>query len=217
MRDRGAGRGAGRTELALGETEVVEEEMEVREGYDNVKKKMVSMVRDKGAEVSIEVLPDHARRSKHSRLATFSVTAGGKTLLLAAAGHAEMWEWARAVRRRGQPEGAGAEQAAALLGAAMFAKCKSEKTTKAEVQELLLQGAEVDWADSVVDELAQCVLHDERGGEAAVGRAAAVGGRGPECRLHEWRHSPRQRMLPCLRADPSGDSGSAARDAGSVR
>ena len=134
----GRGEGRGRTELALGETEVVEEEMKTWDG-----KKMVSMVRDKGAEVSIEVLPDHARRSKHSRLATFSVTAGGKTLLLAAAGHAEMWEWARAVRRRGQPEGAGAEQAAALLGAAMWTKCyRGEGTTKAEVQELLLQGAD---------------------------------------------------------------------------
>ena len=134
----GRGEGRGRTELALGETEVVEEEMEVQKadgGYGDTEKKMVSVVRDKGAEVSIEVLPDHARRSKHSRLATFSVTAGGKTLLLAAAGHAEMWEWARAVRRRGQPEGAGAEQAAALLGAAMYKKCCNEEGTKAEVEE----------------------------------------------------------------------------------
>ena len=102
----GQGEGRGRTELALGETEVVEEEVEIEVpkeggyfGQTEKKMKMVPMVRDKGAEVSIEVLPDHARRSKHSRLATFSVTAGGKTLLLAAAGHAEMWEWARAVSK----------------------------------------------------------------------------------------------------------------------
>jgi GTPase SAR1 family protein len=97
--------------------------------------------------VVMEILPDYARRSKHSKLHTFSVQAEGGKLVLAAANGVEMWGWCRAIRRRGR--GSVSAESARGLGRRLLWVCTAHKESgsrlsrREEVQELLLQGATV--------------------------------------------------------------------------
>jgi hypothetical protein len=113
------------------------------------------LVVDEGRRIEIDVLPDRVRSSKHSKLCTFSVVAfgehereGARELLLAAASEAEMWEWCKTIRRRGR--GDVSNMQANSLGSDLMQLIQQhgQSITKRRVQELLLQGATVDWTNS---------------------------------------------------------------------
>ena len=102
----------------------------------------VDVVKDPHAQ--LEILPDDARRSKHSQLQTFRIRTAQTTLLLAASTSEGMWGWCRAIlnrcrfRKRQSPSAGAADVIRkGQLGKALWTLCDTEATRPEEVEELV--------------------------------------------------------------------------------